>query len=95
MNSTDSTATAIQQNRNRLAILVSVFDLSLEDISRVIGLSRSLLSRVLHGHDGINPEPVYARLEKCLPEIIAKRGRAFFQVEAMPVEAVEELRKAS
>ena len=95
MNSTTTTATAIQQNRNRLEILVSVFDLSLEDISRVIGLSRSLVSRTLHGHDGINPEPVYARLEKHLPEIIAKRGRAFFQVEAIEAERVEELKKAS
>lgn len=84
-----------EQNRNRLAILVSVFDLSLEDMSRVIGLSRSMLSRTLHGHSGINPEQVYARLEKNLPEIIAKRGKAFFQVEAVAVEQVEALRKAS
>jgi transcriptional regulator with XRE-family HTH domain len=84
-----------EQNRNRLSILVSVFDLSLEEVSKVIGLSRSMLSRTLHGHSGINPEQVYARLEKHLPEIIAKRGKAFFQVEAVEVERVEELRKAS
>lgn len=84
-----------EQNRNRLAILVSVFDLELEEVSKIIGLSRSLLSRVLHGHSGINHEVVYARLEKHLPEIIAKRGKAFFQVEAVAVEQVEELRKAS
>jgi len=82
-----------EQNRNRLAILVSVFDLSLEEVSKVIGLSRSLLSRVLHGHAGINHDVVYARLEKHLPEIIARRGKAFFQVEAVPVEQVEALRK--
>jgi len=84
----------IEQNRNRLAILINVFELSLEDISKVIGLSRPLISRVLHGHSGINHEVVYARLEKHLPEIIARRGKAFFQVEAVEVERVEELRKA-
>ena len=84
-----------EQNRNRLAILVNVFDLQLEEVSKVIGLSRSMLSRTLHGHSGIHPEQVYSRLEKHLPEIIAKRGKAFFQVEAVPVEQVEALRKAS
>ena len=84
-----------EANRNRLAILVSVFDLSLEEVSKIIGLSRSMLSRTLHGHSGINPEQVYARLEKHLPEIIAKRGKAFFQVEAVGVGLVEELKKAS
>jgi len=83
-----------QQNRTRLAIIINVFELSLEDVSKVIGLSRSLVSRVLHGHNGINHEPVYAKLEKHLPEIIARRGKAFFQVEAVEVERVEELKKA-
>lgn len=86
---------ATEQNRNRLAILVNAFDLELAEVSKVIGLSRSMLSRTLHGHSGINPEQVYARLEKHLPEIIAKRGKAFFQVEAVAVEQVEALRKAS
>ena len=84
-----------EANRNRLAILVSVFDLELAEVSKVIGLSRSLLSRTLHGHSGIHPEQVYAKLEKHLPEIIAKRGKAFFQVEAVDVGLVDELKKAS
>jgi transcriptional regulator with XRE-family HTH domain len=84
-----------EQNRNRLSILVSVFDLQLEEVSKVIGLSRSMLSRTLHGHSGINPEQVYAKLEQHLPAIIAKRGKAFFQVEAVDVGLVEALRKAS
>ena len=95
MKTMTETAETTEQNRNRLSILVSVFDLSLEEVSKVIGLSRPLLSRVLHGHSGINPEQVYARLEKHLPEIIAKRGKAFFQVEAVDVGLVEALRKAS
>jgi transcriptional regulator with XRE-family HTH domain len=90
-----ATTATTDQNRNRLAILVEVFELQLEEVSKVIGLSRSMLSRTLHGHSGINPEQVYAKLEKHLPEIIAKRGKAFFQVEAVAVEQVEELRKAS
>lgn len=94
MNNLTETTDTTEQNRNRLAILVNVFDLQLEEVSKVIGLSRSMLSRTLHGHSGIHPEQVYARLEKHLPEIIAKRGKAFFQVEAVAVEQVEELRKA-
>lgn len=92
MNTSSETA---EQNRNRLAILVQAFDLSLAEVAKIIGLSRSMLSRTLHGHSGINPEQVYAKLEKNLPAIIAKRGKAFFEVEAVPVEAVDELRKAS
>ena len=84
-----------EANRNRLSILVSVFELELAEVSKVIGLSRSMLSRTLHGHSGINSEQVYAKLEKYLPEIIAKRGKAFFDVAAVPVEQVETLRKAS
>ena len=85
----------IQDNQKRLQVLVDVFDLSLEEVSKVVGVSRSLLSRVLHGHEGINHEVVYGKLEKKLPEIIAKRGKAFFQVEATPADKVEELRKAT
>lgn len=84
-----------EQNRSRLAVLVQAFDLSLAEVAKIIGLSRSMLSRTLHGHSGINPEQVYAKLEKNLPAIIAKRGKAFFEVEAVAVEAVDELRKAS
>ena len=85
----------VMANQKRLQILVDVFDLSLEEVSKVVGVSRSLLSRVLHGHEGINHEVVYGKLEKKLPEIIAKRGKAFFQVEAVPADKVEELRKAT
>lgn len=85
---------ATLENQRRFQTLVSVFDLSLEEVSKVVGLSRSLLSRTLHGHRGITHEAVYARLEKCLPEIIAKRGKAFFEVQAIPVELAEQLRTA-
>ena len=86
--------TEIMANQKRLQILVDVFDLSLEEVSKVVGVSRSLLSRVLHGHEGINHQAVYNRLEKHLPEIIGKRGKAFFQVEAVELERIEGLRKA-
>ncbi len=84
-----------RSNRERFSILVAAFALSLEDIARVVGLSRPLLSRALHGHVGINHEAVYARLERHLPDIIAKRGKAFFEVDAIPAEKIEELKKAS
>jgi len=85
----------VMANQKRFQVLVDVYDLSLEDVAKVVGLSRSLLSRTLHGHEGINHQAVYNRLEKHLPEIIGKRGKAFFQVEAVGVEKVEDLRKAS
>jgi len=82
----------IQDNQKRLQVLVDAFDLSLEEVSKVIGVSRSLLSRVLHGHEGINHMVVYDRLEKKLPEIIALRGKAYFHIEAVGVEKVEGLK---
>jgi len=87
--------TATICNQRRFQVLVSVFNLNLEETSKAVGLSRSLLSRALHGHEGINHAAVYARLERHLPDIIAKRGKAFFEVEAIPIEKAEELTKAS
>ena len=82
----------IEDNKKRLQVLVDAFDLSLEEVSKVVGVSRSLLSRVLHGHEGINHMVVYGKLEKKLPEIIALRGKAYFHVEAVEVEKVEGLK---
>jgi len=82
----------IEDNKKRLQVLVDAFDLSLEEVSKVVGVSRSLLSRVLHGHEGINHMVVYGKLEKKLPEIIALRGKAYFHVEAVGVEKVEGLK---
>ena len=87
-----SASEATKANRDRFQILVSAFELTLGDISKVVGLSRPLLSRAIHGHDGINHDAVYARLEKHLPEIIAKRGKAYFQVAAVPLEKVQAMR---
>ena len=95
MNNLTETTDTTEQNRSRLAILVNVFDLSLEEVSKVIGLSRSMLSRTLHGHSGIHPEQVYAKLEKHLPEIIARRGKAFFHVAAVEQELAQTLRTGS
>lgn len=78
-------------NQRKFQILVDIFDLSLEEVSKVVGVSRSLLSRVLHGHSGISHMMVYGKLEKKLPEIIALRGKAFFQVEAVDGDKVARL----
>ena len=83
----------IQDNQKRFRVLVDAFDLSLEEVSKVVGVSRSLLSRVLHGHEGISHMMVYGKLEKKLPEIVALRGKAYFHVEAVEKENVERLGK--
>jgi len=57
--------------------------------------SRSLLSRVLHGHQGISHMMVYGKLEKKLPEIIALRGKAYFNVEAIEGEKVAGLKETN
>ena len=76
-------------NRARLMALVEIFDLSLSDIAKVAGVSRPLVSQVLHGKlDGAG---LWGKLERCLPEIIAKRGRHYFAVEAVTVEKVQEI----
>jgi len=83
----------IQDNQRRFQVLVDAFDLSLEEVSKVVGVSRSLLSRVLHGHQGISHMMVYGKLEKKIPEIIALRGKAYFNVEAIEGEKVEGLKE--
>lgn len=84
-----------ERNRLKFMALVDAFDLQLVDVAKVIGLSRPLLSRAIHGHGGITHEAVYARLEKHLPAIVACRGRAFFEVEAVGVGVVNNLGHSS
>ena len=84
-------------NRSKLQALVDLFNLSLADIAKTVGCSRPLVSRVLHGDlDGQN---LWGKLERCLPEMISKRGQAFFEVEAVSVEkvldVVERLKKVA
>jgi len=76
-------------NRDRLQLLVSLFDLSVADVAKETGLSRPLVSRYLNGDDRINPRTLIARMEANLPKIIERRRRAYFQVDAVPTAIVE------
>jgi hypothetical protein len=71
----------------RLRALIELLDLSVTDISKIAGVSRPLISRILN--EGIDGDGVWAELEKRLPELIIKRRKAFFEVEAVEIEQVE------
>ena len=79
----------MNQNRERLKALVTLFDLSLGDIARTAGVSRPLISRLLSGDDGVTGTAAFARLEKRLGELIEKRRRAFFYVASVEVSTVK------
>lgn len=77
-------------NVERLKALLAIFDLSLSDVARVGGCSPALLCRLLHGDQGVKGEGAFRRLESRLPELIVKRRRAYFHLDAVPVDAVRE-----
>jgi len=77
-------------NRDRLRLLIALFDLSVADIGREIGLSRGYVSRFLNGDETINAKALVARLEVNVGRIVdRRRRRAFFSVEPASVETVQ------
>lgn len=78
-----------QQNRTKLTVLLDVFGISVADAARTIGVSRPLLSRIVSGDPNVRGDFVWAKLERQLSQLIEKRQRAFFAVDAVPAETVK------
>ena len=74
----------------KLEALISLFHISLADVARVAGVSRPLVSRILSRDKGVSVQTLCSRLETKLPELIRKRQGAFFDVESVRLEVVEQ-----
>jgi DNA transposition AAA+ family ATPase len=81
-----------ESNIVRLKGLIELLDLSIADIARIAGVSRPLISRILNEH--LDGNGVWAELEKKLPELIAKKRKAFFEVETVSVKQVQAVVEA-
>ena len=79
-----------EANCLKLEALISLFHISLADIARVAGVSRPLVSRILSRDKGVSVQTLCSRLETKLPELIRKRQGAFFDVESVRLEVVEQ-----
>jgi hypothetical protein len=92
----DTRAEMEASNRAKLRALIDLYHLSHSDISKVAGVSRCMITRILN--EGISGNGVWARLEANLPELISKRQVAFFEVPAVDPktvkDAVETINKA-
>lgn len=84
----DTRAEMEASNRAKLRALIDLYHLSHSDISKVAGVSRCMITRILN--EGISGNGIWAKLENGLPELIEKRQVAFFMVPAVDSKAVEE-----
>lgn len=89
--------TTNEANRTRLILLVELLGITLTDVAVVAGVSRPLISRIIN--EGLDGSGVWVELEKRLPELISKRRKAFFEVEAVQIDKVkavmEQLKKVA
>jgi len=81
-----------EANIMRLKALIELMNLSISSVAKVAGCSRPMLSRILN--EGLNGDLVWAELENKLHFVIQKRRRAYFEVEAISVEQVQEIVEA-
>ncbi|NVN93589.1 MAG: helix-turn-helix transcriptional regulator [Desulfuromonadales bacterium] len=75
-------------NRMRLDAILRLFDISISDAAKVAGVSRSLVSKLASGDPRVDGSVVFMRLEKYLGDLISKRRRSFFVLDAVSGEAV-------
>jgi transcriptional regulator with XRE-family HTH domain len=80
-----------EDGRIRLQALIDLFGVTLADIARAAGVSRPLVSRILHGDPKVNPQFLYSRLERNLEALIRSRRRMFFPVEAVDLESIQDV----
>ncbi len=83
-----------QDNRIRLRAIMELFDLSVTDVAKLGGVSRPLLSGLLNGDGRVRANGLWRSLENRLPDLIAQRKRAFFDLEGASLNQIEAVSKA-
>lgn len=87
---------ALDDNSKRLRAILDTFDIPVSAVAHATGISRAYVSRVLSERDALEGnDQFWLKVEGALGRLMdARRGRVFL-IGAVPVERVEELRKAS
>ena len=75
----------MNDNNQRLRMLMAMLGLSIADVARVIGVSRPLVSRVLANDPGVRADDVFMKIERHLPDLVAMRKRPMFDLRAAPI----------
>jgi hypothetical protein len=70
-------------NAARLRALITLFDVPIREVARRSGYSRAYVQRCISRRDRLVGAPrFYLRVESSLADIVQRRRRAFFQIEA-------------
>lgn len=77
-------------NVRRLRVLMTLFDISIQDIARAGGVSRPLVSGLLAGKPNIRANGLFTQLELNLGVLIGtKRRRPYFDLPGIPADEAE------
>lgn len=79
----------LEDCRVRLQALINIFAVTTSQIAKAAQVSRPMVSRVLHGDQGVNANYLYSRLEKNLSKLIDLRQKSFFPIETVNIDDVK------
>lgn len=86
---------ALDGNSRRLRAILEAFEIPLATVAAVSGLSRTYVSRVLSPNDPLTGnDQFWLKVERSLGKLVESRRGQVFQIGAVGVEKVEELKKA-
>lgn len=84
-----------QNNVRRLRALMLLFDISIQDVATIGGVSRPLVSGLLAGNPRTRANGLFVELEQNLGDLVGKkRRRPFFDLPGAPLDEVEGASKA-
>jgi hypothetical protein len=85
---------SLNANVAKLGAIVSLFGLTPTEVAKVVGCSRSYVSRILSQTDPLVGSDVFwRRLEGRLGQVIDQRQRQFFRIAPVNVRSVERAAK--
>ncbi len=77
-------------NAQKLRSIVDAFQIPVATVAKVCGVSRPLISSILHGRIKAQPE-LWSRIESNLHKMIQQRHGRVFEIDAVDMEAIEKL----
>lgn len=87
---------ASDANSRKLRVIIDGFDIPISAVAEAAGISRTYVSRVLSERDELaGNDQFWMKIERGLGKLIESRRAQVFQINAVPVERMEGLRKAS
>ena len=87
---------ATDDNTRRLKAIVEGFSIPISAVAAAAGISRAYVSRVLSDTDALTGNDAFwLKIERSLGRLIEARRAQVFQLGAVPVAAMDALRKSS